>query len=522
MKSVSMVTVDAAKEICGAGASCASALFMAMCAEICALENQNRTLESQKSDLAKLHAKDSRIIVFLEGIVAHLCELLSKNTRNSDKPPSTDTFKKDKPHPKSLRTPSGRHPGGQPGHEGHRLVPSESPDVTVSHKVTTCEVCGHSLEQQVPERQIRRQVFEIPDPKIVVTEHLGEVKTCPCGHVNQARFPEGVTSEVQYGPNIKATVVYLSTHQFLPAERLQETMIGLFGCTSFSQGTLENILAECGEKVAPAEEVIREMLVEAKVAGFDETPIRGPKGPYWIHSVSTPLLTWYFPHQRRGAEGMKAAGILQRFFGRAMHDFWKAYNTFTACFHCFCTAHLQRELVFVWEVLGQKWAELMMMHLNGIRQVVKEAKEAGETELDPETIAGLERGYRSILARGYDENPPTGESATPAPDVEKKRGRRKQSKALNLLDRMRDNEAGILRFMREFDVPSDNNLAERDLRMMKLRQKISGTFRSLYVLKDFCRIRSYISTARKNGLTALEALRLSFSGKPFIPGQTTE
>lgn len=231
---------------------------------------------------------------------------------------------------------------------------------------------------------------------------------------------------------------------------------------------------------------------------------------HWRHTVSTRLLTWYYAHKRRGCEAMDAAGILADYRGCAVHDCWKSYFDYD-CDHALCNAHLLRELTFLWEEQNQKWAKVMIDHLLAIKEAVATASASGLTALPPADQERFLKGYERIAQAGDAHNP------VGVPQGPKRRGRRKQSKARNLLDRCRDRSGEILAFMRNFAVPFDNNQSERDLRMMKLRQKISGTFRNFQALVNFCRIRGYVSTARKNGLNALDALQRVFLANPFVP-----
>ena len=467
--------------------------------QLCEVLERNKQLTRQNEELSK-RVKE------LEG-------QLAKNSRNSSKPPSSDGLKKPetKPKPKSLREKSGRKPGGQKGRQGKTLWMVENPDYTITYTVNQCACCKCSLEEQAPERIERRQVFDIPVPKLEVTEHLSEVKICRCGHLNRAVFPEGVTAPVQYGPRVKSTAVYLKDYQLLPFQRLTEVMSDLFACESFSQGTLANLTAGCSQQLESVDAFIRTQVTSAAVAGFDETGMRAVGSLHWLHTVSTEWLTWYFAHKKRGSEAMDAAGVLPEFNGRAMHDFWDSYLKYD-CEHAFCNAHLLRELIFLWEEQKQAWAKDMVDHLLEIKAAVANARLTDAEALPEKQRERFQNHYFRIVANGYEQNP----LPEPTPG-KKRRGRPKQSKARNLLDRFRNHADSILSFMVDFRVPFDNNMSERDLRMMKLRQKISGTFRSLDALKAFCRIRSYVSTARKNGLNVLDALRRVFDGNPFMP-----
>ena len=434
---------------------------------------------------------------------------LAKDSHNSNKPPSSDGLSK--PAPKSLRPPSQRPTGGQPGHPGHTLRMVEKPDRTVTHRVERCKACGQSLDTVHPDRIERRQVYDLPEPKLEITEHQGETKVCSCGCVNRAAFPPEVPAPVQYGPRLKGTAVYLSQYQLLPFERTAEILRDLHGCESFSQGTLANFHADCAARLEPIEAAILKQVAASPVVGFDETGVRATGSLHWLHTVCTKALTWYHAHKKRGAQAMDAAGILPTFQGCAIHDFWKPYFSYD-CQHALCNAHLLRELVFLHEQENQTWAKAMIDHLLAIKNAVVTARSANLQALPDTEKVLIHARYDRIVEEGYAENP----RAEP-PSGPKRRGRRKQSKALNLLDRFRDHSPSILAFLHNFAVPFDNNQSERDLRMMKVRQKISGTFRSLDALKNFCRIRGYVSTARKNSLTALDALRRIFLGDPFLP-----
>lgn len=494
-----MMTREQAQAIYRAGEETVVRVLLEMDACIHALERQIQELT------VRLDAS--------EQWVRQLKEQVAKDSHNSSKPPSSDGLSK--PKPKSLRPPSERPTGGQPGHSGHTLPIADKPDRTVRHPVQRCTRCGRSLAEQASDRIERRQVFDLPEPKLEVTEHQVEVKTCACGCLNRAAFPPEAAAPVQYGLRVKSVAVYLKEYQLLPFDRLAEIMRDLFACETFSEGTLANFGADCSRRLEPVDALIRDLAARAGVAGFDETGVRAIGSLHWLHTVSTHWLTWYFAHKRRGRVAMNAANILPGFRGRAVHDFWDSYLKYD-CDHAFCNAHLLRELIFLWEEQNQKWAKNMIDHLLAIKATVDAARSAGLAVLPAADLDRFHTRYLRIVEAGYAENPVTESSAGP-----NRPGRRKQSKARNLLDRFRNHPDGILAFMRDFWVPFDNNLSERDLRMMKLRQKISGTFRSFHALVDFCRIRGYISTARKNGLNAIDALHRLLLGDPFVPAANT-
>ena len=473
-------------------------------------------LDQVKAEVTTLKADNAALRQECQALrdeVRTLKATAATDSHNSSKPPSSDGLAK--PKPKSLRPPSTRRTGGQPGHPGQTLRMVTTPDRTVRHPVERCPGCGRSLADHAPDRVERRQVVDLPEPTLEVTEHQADVKTCPCGCVTRAAFPPEVTAPVPYGLHVKSVAVYLKEYQLLPFDRLTEILRDLFACDTLSAGTLATLTTACADRLEPVEVIIRAQVAAADVVGFDETGVRATGSLHWLHTASTRWLTWYFAHTRRGCDAMDAADILPAFRGRAVHDFFRSYEQYE-CDDAFCNAHLLRELIFLWEEQGQAWANTMIDQLPATQTAVETARHAGFAALPDADLDRFYEGYLRIVDAGYARNPVT----APAPGPTR-RGRRAQSKARNLLDRFRDHPDGILAFLHDFAIPFTNNQSERDLRMMKLRQKISGTFRSFDALVDFCRIRGYVSTARKNGLTAIAALRRAFSGDPFIPTPPT-
>lgn len=434
-----------------------------------------------------------------------------KNSRNSSKPPSGDGFGK---KTKSLRTPSERKPGGQPEHPGSTLAWSSEVDVVVEHPVEQCQGCGASIAQEPVQNVYARQVHDIPPIQLSVTEHRVEVKNCPhCGVENQADFPPEAQSVLQYGPRLKSMMVYLMEGQLLPSARTCEILSDIVG-VSVSEGTLFNTRSQCFEQLAPIASSIQSAIVDSPVVHFDETGLRVSGKLWWLHVACTDGLTYYFVHQKRGAEAIDEMGILPQFQGKAIHDGWKSYQSYD-CEHFLCNAHHLRELMFIWEQYQQAWAIQMLILLCSIKSIVDEAR-AAQTPLASDVLQSFETRYQVILAEGFAANPPP---PLPPPTKHRRapRGRPKQSPARNLLGRLQKQQASVLGFMNDFDVPFDNNQAERDIRMAKLKQKISGTFRAEAGAQMFCRIRGYISTLRKQGFNVLDAFIALFSGHPQSP-----
>ena len=489
-----MLTRNEALALYQAGPQTVVRVLLAMDARIHALEQQVLELT------VRLDASEQR--------VKRLEDQLAKNSRNSSKPPSTDGFHK--PAPKGLREKSARLSGGQPGHAGQTLAMVEKPDRIEPHRVERCECCDRSLVHRPPEGIEKRQVHDLPHIRLIVTEHKAEMKRCSCGHLNKATFPAGVNAPVQYGPGVKAAAVYLKNYQFLPYERTCELLGDFFGCP-MSEGTLANLIGECHARLEQPVQQIKEQIAQAPVAQFDESGSRVENKLWWLHAASTATATYYDIHPKRGTQAFEAIGILPDFGGRAIHDFWKPYFGY-GCAHGLCNAHHLRELIFVHEQYQQDWANTMIDCLLDIKKAVALAKPTTD-HLTKARIRDFEARYQSILDDGYGTNPL---SASPA-HAGKKTGRRKKTKPRNLLERLDEHRQQALAFMYDFSVPFDNNLAERDIRMIKVQQKISGLFRSEEGAKAFCRIRSYISTARKNALGALEAIARVFTRNPFVP-----
>jgi len=429
-----------------------------------------------------------------------------KNSTNSSKPPSTDTFV-----PRKNRRVKGVRPvGGQKGHPGHTLEMVDNPDKTHTSKVTKCEGCGASLKDVPVIDTERRQVFDIPPQKVVVIEHQAEHKQCPhCGCHNRGKFPEGVEYSVQYGQALKTLMVYLSVFQLIPYERICVFFSDVFGL-SVSKATIANALKTCNDSLADYDKIIQQALCRASVLHVDETGFRVKKERRWLHVACTTLLTWYGHHKDRGKSATDALNILPAFKGVLVHDFWKTYLLYD-CLHAICNAHLIRELTGISEEFGQIWSDQMKELILDIKKEVDSAR-LRLCLLSLNQIADFEARYAQIIEQGNRENPEP-EYIRPAG----KRGRKKHSKPRNLLNRFDKFHDEILAFMNDFSIPFDNNLAERDLRMMKVQQKISGTFRSIEGADWFCRIRGYVSTVRKNDKPVLASIKSAFEGKPFIP-----
>jgi transposase len=456
-----------------------------------------------------LFEAQAKIIENLETRLQALEDQIAKNSRNSSKPPSSEGL--NKPAPKSRRESSGKRSGGQKGHAGYRLEPVEKPDHIEVYPVVQCAHCQANLASVEVSKVEKRQVFDLPEVKLEVTEHQGEVKMCPvCGQVNHGKFPADVTQPTQYGPHIRAQMVYFNVYHFIPLERTAEIISELYQ-QDVSDGTVFAAAVELAEQVEGVTEQIKDHLVETEdPVHFDETGARVNGKLEWLHSASTEQATYYAIHPKRGGEAMADIGILPARTGWSIHDAWQPYLKYINAKHGLCNAHLVRELVFLIERYSQKWARNFLSLLLNMKEKVDTAKSQGQVSLSELQLAAFEQVYDYIVERGMRANPPPVRQPG-------QWGRLKQSPARNLLDRLINHKDKVMAFVYDFDVPFDNNLAERDIRMVKVQQKVSGGFRSDEGANVFCQVRSYISTARKNGQRVLDVLHQALQGVPYSP-----
>ena len=448
----------------------------------------------------------------LEAKIEELEARLKKDSSNSSKPPSSDGLaKRPRNNGTSLRSKSGKKAGGQAGHEGRTLQQTDTPKWVEEPAPSQCTGCGHDLSDEPVIGYDKGQVYDLPELNFEVTEHRGQLKLCPeCQTLNAGEFPSGVEVGVQYGPRIKSLGVYLKGYQLLPYERQRELIADVFK-HDLSVATLINAEAVCYQNLEAVEEGVRRGLREAEVTHFDESGLRVEGKLWWLHVASTATLTWYQVHSRRGREALEAANILPHFTGVAVHDAWHSYFHYDPCTHALCNAHHLREFKLMHEHYGQRWAHEMATLLSDIHREVEKHRAEGKERLGEGLLQGFERSYDSLLNAALEELP-----SLPDPPATR-RGRKKQHPAKNLLDRLRGHKSAVLRFMYDFRVPFDNNQAERDIRMIKTEQKISGTFRTFRGAQVFCRIRGYISTAKKQGMNVLGALRRTFESNPWMP-----
>jgi transposase len=456
-------------------------------------------------ELAALVVRQAERIEQLEVEVGELRRRVGQNSRNSSKPPSSDSpFIK--PAPRSLRRRSGRKPGGQPGHSGSTLALVANPEERRRHEPGPCTGCGADL-RDAPEVGVeRRQVFDLPPMTVRVTEHQLIARRCACGTTTCGTAPQGVSAPAQYGPRITAIVLYLYVGQFLSKKRTAAALAELFA-TPVSEGTVATVAKRAADGLDEFLTQVGDRIAACEVAGFDETGLRVAGRLHWVHCARTGKYTLITCHPKRGREGLDAAGVLDRFRGVAVHDAWAPYDSYVDVEHQLCCAHAQRELQAVTDTAGPDvdwcWATQAHDALVTMQKLVADAIATGADTVDLDALDTQIHRYRCAVQIGIT-------STTARSD---KVMRKHNALARRLLDRQDD----YLRFTRDWRIPADNNGSERDIRMIKLRQKVSGCLRTLTGATQFCAIRSYLSTAAKHGKHFLEVLVMLAEGRPWLP-----
>ncbi len=493
----------------------------------------NPTAGPKKVPWEKIKRADPEVQAFIASLLARIEQLeaqvaqLTKNSRNSSRPPSSDGLKRVL-RTQSLRERSGKKSGGQSGGSGTTLMQAKDPDEVVVHKATQCTHCGASFCEEAKAFEVR-QVFDLPPMQMQVIEHRVEVHSCvKCGHETRGQFPEGVESATQYGNHTRAFVAYLVNYQMLPIGRTIDLVRDISGHT-LSEGVVVDIQRRAHESLEWAEMMIRDSIIAAPIAHFDETKLWVAKQESgWIHVACTSQASHFHLDNRRSLEAILDGGIFSEFSGVAVHDENWSYFKDDQCLHAVCNAHHLRELRFVQEQYNEPWAKRMDRLLRLILKRVHSARENGQLQLLPQQIDRYKRRYDRIIDEGMSYHAKLPEITLPRTrqDWTLRRspthnpsgnGRPVQRDGKKLLDRLQSRAFEVLHFMLDFSVPFTNNAAERDLRMLKVKAKVSGCFRTWLGAARFCRIRSYILTAQKLGTHALDALTRAFLGDPILP-----
>src|SRR2546430_10172221 len=470
------------------------------------LAQRDELIQQQQAVLAEQNALIQQHGEQMSRLSEQLKAVQDRLAKDSHLPPASDRVVR---QPKSMRKPSEKQPGGQPGHPGSSLQFSATPDEIILQQVERCEACQHDLRAVAACGRERRQAVDLPLPRLLVREYRAEQKHCPhCQHITIAALPAGVQAPVQYGPHVAATAVYLVEQQLLPLARACEVMRDLLG-VQMSEGTVWELIKRCAGQLASVEQQIKAALIQSEVIHQDETGLHVGGLRHWMHVTCTPTLTHYHVDTSRGQAALEAIGILPHFTGISIHDGWGSYFLYD-CQSAACIVHLLRELLFLAEEQGAGWAADLKELLLDMKQATDEAREQGKHGLDSLEVIDWEVRFLELLHEGDRLHP----HALAPPGT---RGRCKHSPARNLLDRLRKHQQAVLLFLEDLRVDFDNNLAERDLRMVKVQQKVSGCFRSGAGSQAFARIRGYLSTLRKQGVPLLSALQATLAGHPVLP-----
>jgi transposase len=494
---------------------------MHVCAPQRLIRKQSATIKRLKQTVANKDAELVQVHQLNQQLQARIRELektletetpvteptIKRDSHNSNQPPSLDLPWEKPKRTRSLRKKTGLRVGGQPGHSGVTLQQTAAPNRIIIYSPDDCQHCGAALGSVEAHNFHKRQVYEIENGALSVIEHQASLRRCPaCGNISKGRFPVAVRAPVQYGASVLSRAVYLHLYQLLPVARTQEAMRDLFGC-HISQASIQRAARLCSDKLIRCEQRIKAAIRESAVIGADETGIRINGANHWVHVARTERLTHLAAHTKRGKAAFNAIGILNHFKGTLVRDGWLSYKWYQQCRHSLCNAHLLRDLTYIGEAepLHERWTTALAKLLIEIKESVEAARNISQTELDSQLQKVFLGRYDTLIAdaeraiRGSPEQKP------------KSAGLSSQK----LLDRIIKNKVRVLRFMTDFAVPFDNNGAERDLRMLKLQQKIAGCFRTDEGVKTFCRVRSYLSSARKQGKSLLAALESALKGKPI-------
>ena len=470
-------------------------------------ETEIRAVYAQGEEAVVMLIKELQRQILLNG--KRLDELearINRTSRNSHKPPSSDGYKKSPSPTRKQQKKRGRKSGGQKGHEGRTLEMVSNPDETVVLSPTACDGCGEQLVGE-GRRVSRGQVLDLPPIRLNVTEFQVFERQCACcGTKNRGQFPDGVVPGAQYGPRMKGLMVYLQAQQLIPQERTRQLLEDILNAP-VSEGTLTRAMRMCAGELQPVLAQIKEGILNSPVAHFDETGLRTAGKLQWLHTSSTERLTLYVVDPKRGRKALDRIGILPGYRGTAVHDDYRSYNGYD-CDHASCNAHHIRELEAIHEQTSQAWAK----ELSDLLIQAQHWKKTGRlTDFRKKRIS---LRYDALLQKGWRDNP---YEMTAFREMRRLKRRLKRTPAQNLLRRLDENREATLRFISDPDVPFDNNLAERDLRMMKVKQKISGCFRTNRGAQNFCDVRSYISTLRKQQLGILDGLVSVFQGPILLP-----
>lgn len=462
----------------------------------------------QLSEQAKQLAEQSKLLTEQSARIEALLEKVEelsdkkKDSHNSSKPPSSDGYNR-KPAPKSLKKKSGRSVGGQKGHKGSSLKIEREPDRTVQHLPEGCQNCPYR-EQCRMKIENRRYEYDL-NIEVILTEHQQMSCCCPVQNKKklQGAFPAHIKGTKQYGKTVSAFVASLSTVGMMGTDRIHSLMKSVFGIP-MSTGTIQNKLNILSEAVSTSVEKIKQRVQELKLLHCDETGLRVEGSLHWLHCACDSSWSYFEIHKKRGHEAMDEMGILPNYHNLMLHDFWRSYLLYDEAQHAFCVAHILRELIYEQENSSQEWAGHLKDLLVEILHKRHELEQMKKTEFEPQQLESYLSQYDRLLSQGLALNP--------VPERKHKKGRTGKGKTRALLERLRDYKQQILMFAKDWSVPFSNNEAERSIRFSKVKQKVSGSFRTKDGADSYAAVMTYISSAAKHGVQFFDAVKAAFRG----------
>ena len=476
------------------------------------LMDQNASLTQQVASLTQQVASLTQSVSELNQTIKELQEQLKMNSKNSSKPPSSDGLQKPPVNKNlSLRQSSGKKQGGQTGHQGTNLSVIANPDHIEHHMAPECESCPYhdTCLEHACVKETRHVIDAVVDVNVIAHEQI-LVNNCPLhGGKKQGNFPSDIKATVQYGPNLNALVVALTTVGAVSINRTHEILGSVFNIP-LATGTISNMVSRLAESLAGTRERIRQQMISLGLIHCDETGTRVEGKTIWVHNASNSEFTYLTISTRRGKVGMDEADVLPYYHGIIVHDCWSSYWLYENLTHGICCAHLLRELNGVEQNHPeQTWATKFKDLILSMKKVRDKAAEQGKTELSYYHLHKFDKQYDEIIRKAYEENP------IPI-TTEKKRGKKKKGKVASLISRLDIYKESVCLFAKNLCVPFDNNQAERDIRMVKVKTKVSGCFRSMQGAQDYLTIMSYVGTAKKHRINAYEAIRNAVAGTPDI------
>ena len=466
------------------------------------LQQQSEQLQQQSERLTALQAVIAAKDAQIAALTARIEELThKKNSGNSSKPPSSERL--NKPRPKSLRTKSGKRAGGQPGHKGSGMKIDREPDEVIEHRPAQCEGCSHAGLCKLQSCETRYEYEAIVETKLIAHKVLGCKACALTGEAVQGTFPSNITGVKQYGPGVAGLTVSLVANGYMSVDRVQKLLKSLR--IPISSGTIQEMLTKAAELVQAPVERIRQTVTGLPVTHYDETGLRVAGKLHWLHCACDGQWRYYTVQEKRGQEGIKDMGVLPKASGVAVHDFWKPYQKYDNVDHAMCCAHLERELVYAYETGNQSWAKPLRELLQALCHRRKALQSEGKEAFPEQELTEYLERYDKLVAEGLDANPIP--ERTPG-----KRGRKAKGKFRCLLERFQDFKDDILRFARDWSVPYTNNIAEQAIRCARVKEKVSGCFRTKSGADDFAKILSFVSTAALHGVSCFDAIVAAFQG----------